>query len=109
MKHKGTCAVVLLFLLAPILLTGGCNNRQPTKALAEGSPDVPGALSGMRMISPPPTGEWRLPAGDYANTRFSPLDQINNTNVKSLKVITTLSTGIPHGHEGQPLIVNNTM
>ena len=50
-----------------------------------------------------------MPAGDYANTRFSPLDQINNTNVKSLKVITTLSTGIPHGHEGQPLIVNNTM
>ena len=30
-------------------------------------------------------------------------------NVKNLKVITTVSTGIPQGHEGQPLIVNNTM
>jgi lanthanide-dependent methanol dehydrogenase len=63
----------------------------------------------MRFISEVPNGEWRLPAGDYANTRYSPLAQINTDNVSGLKMVTSLSTGIPRGHEGQPLVVNGTM
>jgi PQQ-dependent dehydrogenase (methanol/ethanol family) len=70
---------------------------------------VPGQLSTIHLVSPLPDGEWRLPAGDYANTRFSPLDQINTQNVKNLKIVGTMSTGIPHGHEGQPLVVNGVM
>ena len=50
-----------------------------------------------------------MPAGDYGNTRFSPLDKISTQNVQNLHVVTTMSTGIPHGHEGQPLVVNNTL
>ena len=50
-----------------------------------------------------------MAAGDYGNLRYSTLDSITTANVKDLRVITTLSTGIPHGHEGQPLVVNNTM
>ena len=46
---------------------------------------------------------------DYANTRFSSLDQINTRNVKSLKLVWTFSTGLVRGHEAAPLIVNNTM
>jgi PQQ-dependent dehydrogenase (methanol/ethanol family) len=61
------------------------------------------------MISPLPKGEWTLPNGDLANTRFSPLAQINAGNIANLKVVSTLSTGIPHGHEGGPLVVNGTM
>ena len=56
-----------------------------------------------------PNGEWSLPAGDYANTRYSPLSEINTTNVKNLKVVGVMQDGIPHGHEGQPLMVNNTL
>lgn len=48
-------------------------------------------------------------AGDCANRCYSPLDEINTQNVKNLNVIATFSTGITHGHEGQPLVVNNTM
>lgn len=74
---------------------------------------VPGAVSdavpNVHLVSDVSRGEWRMAAGDYGNLRFSPLDAINATNVKDLRVITTLSTGIPHGHEGQPLIVNNAM
>lgn len=65
--------------------------------------------SGIRLISEVPNGEWHLPAGDYANTRFSPLAQINTSNVANLKVISTMSTGIPRGHEGNPLVVGSTM
>jgi PQQ-dependent dehydrogenase (methanol/ethanol family) len=70
---------------------------------------VPGQLSTIHLVSPLPDGEWRLPAGDYANTRFSPLDQITTKNVQNLKIVGTMSTGIPHGHEGQPLVVNGVM
>ncbi len=70
---------------------------------------VPGQLPTIHLVSPVPNGEWTLPAGDYANTRFSPLDQINTKNVNNLKIVGTMSTGIPHGHEGQPLVVNGTL
>jgi lanthanide-dependent methanol dehydrogenase len=50
-----------------------------------------------------------MAAGDYGNLRYSPLDRINTINAKDLRVYTTLSTGVARGHEGQPLVVNNTM
>lgn len=71
--------------------------------------DIPGALPGIHLISPVPNGQWTLPAGDYANTRYSPLSQINTTNVQKLKLVGSMSIGIPHGFEGQPLVVGSTM
>lgn len=52
---------------------------------------------------------WAMPTGDYANTRYSKLDQINAGNVGSLKVAWTFSTGVLRGHEGNPLVIGNTM
>jgi PQQ-dependent dehydrogenase (methanol/ethanol family) len=46
---------------------------------------------------------------DYANTRFSKLDQINAKNVKKLQVAWTFSTGVLRGHEGSPLVIGNMM
>ncbi|WP_019905374.1 methanol/ethanol family PQQ-dependent dehydrogenase [Methylobacterium sp. 77] len=46
---------------------------------------------------------------DYANTRYSKLDQINASNVKQLQVAWTFSTGVLRGHEGSPLVVGNMM
>lgn len=75
-----------------------------------GSPNGPPDMSAdFHFISPLPKGTWELPAGDYANTRYSPLDQITNQNAPSLKLIAQFADGIPHGYEGQPLVVNNTM
>src|SRR5581483_6245219 len=54
-------------------------------------------------------GEWIRPAKDYASTRYSSLDQINSKNVKDLKLSFTFSTGMTHGHEAAPLVINNTM
>ncbi|MGH6815824.1 MAG: methanol/ethanol family PQQ-dependent dehydrogenase, partial [Hyphomicrobiaceae bacterium] len=53
--------------------------------------------------------QWVLPTGDYANQRYSKLDQINRDNVKNLKVAWTFSTGVLRGHEGSPLVVGNVM
>src|SRR6059058_1823857 len=83
------------------------DRRETGGAAPQGS--VPGATPGMRFVAELSAGEWRMAAGDYGNLRYSTLDTINTTNVQNLRVVTTLSTGIPHGHEGQPLVVNNTM
>ena len=96
------CAVISLLCLVAL----GQNHGQANQS---GSPSVPGELPGIRLISPVPNGTWTTPAGDYANTRFSPLAQINTSNVQNLHIVATTSTGIPHGHEGQPLVVNNTL
>jgi len=61
------------------------------------------------MIVVPAGKEWTQPGGDYATTRYSSLSQISTGNVAQLKVATTFSTGVLHGHEGNPLVVNNTM
>jgi alcohol dehydrogenase (cytochrome c) len=92
-----------------LLIVAACAQppQPPAREVRDGTGAVPGA--GVRLITPLPQGEWHLPAGDYANTRFSPLTQINAGNVRNLKAITTLSTGIVRGHEGQPLVVGSTM
>jgi len=53
--------------------------------------------------------DWVMPAGDYANTRYSKLNQINASNVGKLQVAWTFSTGVLRGHEGGPLVVGNIM
>ena len=53
--------------------------------------------------------DWVIQTGDYANTRFSKLNQINRENVGDLQVAWTFSTGVLRGHEGSPLVVGDTM
>lgn len=52
---------------------------------------------------------WAMPTGDYANTRFSKLDEINASNAKDLRPAWTFSTGVLRGHEGGPLVIGDTM
>jgi PQQ-dependent dehydrogenase (methanol/ethanol family) len=53
--------------------------------------------------------DWVMPTGDYANQRYSKLNQINASNVGKLQVAWTFSTGVLRGHEGAPLVVGNVM
>ncbi|MGQ7847708.1 methanol/ethanol family PQQ-dependent dehydrogenase [Granulosicoccus sp. 3-233] len=52
---------------------------------------------------------WVMQTGDYANTRYSTLDEINADNAKDLQPVWTFSTGVLRGHEGGPLIIGDTM
>jgi len=61
----------------------------------------------MKLIDDP--NQWVIQTGDYANTRYSKLDQINKSNVKDLQVAWTFSTGVLRGHEGAPLVIGNMM
>jgi lanthanide-dependent methanol dehydrogenase len=52
---------------------------------------------------------WCMQQHDYANTRYSELDQINTKNVGNLQVAWTFSTGVLRGHEGSPLVIGDTL
>ena len=53
--------------------------------------------------------QWVMPTGNYANHRFSNLDQINSDNVKRLTPVWSFSTGVLRGHEGGPLVIGHVM
>jgi lanthanide-dependent methanol dehydrogenase len=60
-----------------------------------------------KLIQDP--NQWVIQTGDYANTRFSKLDQINASNVNKLQASWTFSTGVLRGHEGSPLVIGDVM
>jgi PQQ-dependent dehydrogenase (methanol/ethanol family) len=52
---------------------------------------------------------WAMPAGNYSNQRYSQLIQINKDNVSNLKMTWSFSTGVLRGHEGNSLVIGDTM
>src|SRR6188508_1573314 len=62
-----------------------------------------------RAVQAEDDGQWTQPGKDFAATRFSELDQITAANVGQLRSVWNFSTGVLSGHEGQPLVVNDTM
>ncbi len=53
--------------------------------------------------------EWAHYGGDYANTRYSALNQVNTGNVKNLRVAWIHSLGTLESQESSPVIVGDTM
>jgi PQQ-dependent dehydrogenase (methanol/ethanol family) len=52
---------------------------------------------------------WPMAPRDYANTRFSALDQINAGNVSRLKLAWAFSIGADRGQEAAPLVIDGVM
>src|SRR3954469_11124890 len=94
-------------VLAAALLCSACSRDSDSTR-----PANVGTVAGTRIASAPPNsnaGEWLLPGRDYSNSRYSDLSQITPANAANLRASWTFSTGVLRGHEGQPLVVNNTM
>jgi len=108
MNRRWSWGLLLAFIVAVSACDYAAQNGNNNKN-NNGEVTVPGQSNDVKLVSPLPNGEWTLPAGDYANTRYSPLSEINTTNVKNLRPVAVMQDGIPHGHEGQPLEVNNTL
>lgn len=97
--------------LSPLLLVSAvaCTGGDSGSAAVANSPAI---VADARIGTPPPAnsaGQWVMPAGDYANSRYSALSEINASNAAQLKASWTFSTGVLRGHEGQPLVIDNTM
>ena len=100
----------LLGVSALAMLAAACSKEKATPA-AVTLGHAPASAAGTNFPQPGADnpGEWTTAGRDYAGTRYSPLDQITTSNVANLKVAWTFSTGVLNGHEGQPLVVGNTM
>jgi alcohol dehydrogenase (cytochrome c) len=61
-----------------------------------------------RLQNPEP-GNWMLYRRTYDGQGYSPLDQINTSNVKNLTPVWTFSTGVNEGHEAPPIVNNGVM
>ena len=53
--------------------------------------------------------QWVMPNGNYSGWNYSPLDQINLTNVRNLSMAWTMQLGIQDSHEAEPLVIGSTM
>src|SRR3954470_19173594 len=103
--RRNRAVLVLMSVVA-----AACSGEPPKNGRPEAPQgSVPGAAPGIRVIAPLANGDWPMPTGDYGNLRYSPLSAINTSNVRDLHPITTMSTGVNRGHEGQPLVIDNTM
>src|SRR5205085_3942223 len=52
---------------------------------------------------------WRLHGRTYDNQRFSPLTQINASNVKQLKPVALIQTGVANSMEATPIQINGVL
>ena len=52
---------------------------------------------------------WVMPAGNYNNQRYSALKQINKKNIQQLNMAWSFSTGVLRGHEGNSLVIDDTL
>ncbi|HEU4565421.1 MAG TPA: methanol/ethanol family PQQ-dependent dehydrogenase [Gemmatimonadaceae bacterium] len=96
--RRWSFALLILALGAP----GPLVAQQPSRAAPAAGTRATGATAAA-------AGDWVLPGKDVQGTRYSELNQITIDNVKNLKEVWSYTTGIKDGHEGQPVVVNNTM
>jgi lanthanide-dependent methanol dehydrogenase len=103
-------AGIIIAVTVTLLLSSSCrrpdsqaqNNQIPSRASnAEQAAQAQSAQT--------EDGQWLMATKDYANTRFSALNQINAQNVNQLKLAWTFSTGGTRGEEAAPLVVGDTM
>ena len=92
-----------------LLAIGLCLVGASVGASAQQSPHTSYTQATANFAGAGKPGEWTSEARDYANTRYSPLDQINAGNVASLRLAWSFSDGTQYGHEGAPLVVGDTM
>ena len=76
---------------------------QATQGISNYSP-----VTQQRLENPEP-GNWLLYRRTYDGHGFSPLDQINASNVQNLVPVWTFSTGVVEGHESPPMVNNGVM
>jgi lanthanide-dependent methanol dehydrogenase len=85
--------------------TGTTSSPTPSSTPTS-APAPSGARASFSAEAP---GQWTRPAGDFASTRYSALDEINSGNAGGLVLQWTFSTGTLRGNESGPLVVGDTM
>jgi alcohol dehydrogenase (cytochrome c) len=99
--------LVATAIVSASCVLGSCNrNTPPTQQPQRGPAPTPPSTAAQDQ---PDDGQWLMAAKDYANTRFSGLQEITTENVRNLKLAWSFSTGVLRGQEAAPLVVGRTM
>src|SRR5690242_4662175 len=107
-RHLGSRYAIAAGTALSIILLAAAGCRKQTQQVI--SPyESGGSMRQYAGTLEPDDGQWVRATKDYANTRYSTLDQINQGNVAQLKLAWTFDTGNTRGEEAAPLVVNNTM
>jgi lanthanide-dependent methanol dehydrogenase len=93
-----------LFALVLSLLLSCSDNRNETNSGIQNK----GVVSNNGVIVEE-DGHWPMAAKNFANTRYSGLEEINVSNAANLRVAWTFSTGVDRGQEAAPIVVGDTM
>ena len=78
-------------------------------ALAAAAPLKTYSTVTQERLSNPEPENWLMAKGNYAGWSYTPLDQVNAGNVKSLRPVWSYSTGVTSGHEAPPIVNNGVM
>ena len=100
-----------LGLWAAVITCASCGGRSPQQA-APGSPAVftIASVDAARIInSDKEPGNWLTHGRTYSEQRFSPLNQINEQNVKQLGLAWYFDVDTKRGQEATPLVVDGVM
>jgi len=106
-----TCLMTLA--VAASALLAGCNDGASDRA-ADASTAATGAgsaaVTAERLIAADKEpGSWLATGRTYDEQRFSPLDQINDTNVKELGLAWFADIDTERGQESTPIVVDGVM
>src|SRR6476646_9116514 len=101
----------LFVLFVCFVVASSCTSEKKTAPDTTAARAAITTVAGTRIAVPHagPPGEWQMPAGDYASSRYSTLNSITPVNAANLRTSWAFSTGVLRGHEGQPLVIGNTM
>jgi PQQ-dependent dehydrogenase (methanol/ethanol family) len=108
--HRAFIRVFGAFIaIAAILIHLACQTSKSTPSSDVPFDPNPKLPTGATATVQTDDGQWPMSAKDYANTRFSGLNEINASNAANLKAAWTFSTGVDRGQEAAPIIVGDTM
>ena len=110
-KFTGTRTIRSVAVLALALAVGACSRQpeQQTAAPTAGAASSPGIPSfTIAQLSAQPTDNWFTSGGSLSNQRFSPLKEINKSNIGTVKAEwqTHLNSGLgaQHSGQGEPIV-----
>ncbi|MFZ0882158.1 MAG: PQQ-binding-like beta-propeller repeat protein, partial [Candidatus Acidiferrales bacterium] len=101
---------LLIVTMICAALAAGCSRRESRFADDEAATRARKAVDGARIIrADDEPGNWMTHGRTYSEQRFSPLKQINDTNVSRLGLAWFYDLDTRRGQEATPLVVDGVM
>ncbi|HEX6966583.1 MAG TPA: PQQ-dependent dehydrogenase, methanol/ethanol family [Gemmatimonadaceae bacterium] len=106
--------VLTLASVASVLSFGACH-REQTSTQQSAAGDVTtsarayAAAQQAHVRAMADSTQWASYGRDYSNQRWSPLSQINRSNVAQLTLAWENHSGVPHASESNPIVVDGVM